>query len=174
MKLADALTFDPEVSDGALRAYSVLAAYARSVGSATFELSGDQLGTLLGRSHDQATRRTRELERLGLLTVRRRRGYGMPNLFTVLDPHGCLFAGLRVDASPSSRTSAGSRTRKSASPRDIGEREKRENDTNPQPVDNVAAAPAPSSPAECSTHRGQLATSCRGCRADRLASEVPF
>jgi hypothetical protein len=174
VKLADALTFDPDVSDGALRAYSVLAAYGRSIGSATFELAGDQLGTLLGRSHDQANRRTRELERLGLLSVRRRRGYGQPNLFTVLDPHDCLWTGLRVErgsASPGSRGSASSRTRISASPRDIGEREKREHD-DARPVDNGAATPRPPSPAECTTHRGQPAHSCRSCRADRLAGDI--
>jgi hypothetical protein len=96
VKVPDALLYDPELSDGALRAYLALAGYARMQSSDTFELTLDALGTLMGRSRDQAERRVKELQRRGLVVLHGRHDRRRPNRITVLDPQGVVFAGLHV------------------------------------------------------------------------------
>jgi hypothetical protein len=81
-----ALVFDPSLSDGALRAYAQLAGHAQQTGSRTLELSGDQLGAVLGVSPGRAARRVRELEGRGLLAVRRRIGGDQASWYLVRDP----------------------------------------------------------------------------------------
>jgi hypothetical protein len=175
VKLASVLTYDTDLSDGALRAYVVLIDYGRVVGSESFELTADQLGTLLGRSHDIANRRARELAERGLLRIDGRRGRNQPNRYTVVDPFDVAFSDrpdIHSPVYPQPPTGhAKTRVPGHAKTRDPykEDREVQEGETAAQPVDNGAAAPAPRPPAECAEHRGQPAGTCRSCRSERIA-----
>lgn len=166
----DAMTFDAELSDGALRTFLALVAYARTAGGPVFEMTADQLGALVGRSADQVTRRTRELEARGYLEVDRRRGYHLPNRYTVLDPQGVLFSDRRgrTSAGSGTRTFAGSWDRTSAGSKYIGEERGREGNTLASSVDNVGATRPPD--AYCDDHGGPAGRMsdgtpwCPGCR----------
>jgi hypothetical protein len=183
VKLPDALLYDPNVSDGALRAYMALARYATSCSCDTFELTADALGTLLGRSHDRANLWAHELERLGLLAVERNRGSGRPNRYTVLDPQGVVFAGLHVaKGSRGSASLAHAETREPAHaetrvPSYKEERTREDRGSRgralPSPVDNGGAPRTPRRD-RCSVHEApgswSDSTQCRGCVADAKAA----
>lgn len=189
VKLPTSLLYDPDVPDGVLRAYMALARYAILVSSDTFEMTGEQLGTLLGRSRDQADRRLNDLIARGLVVVEGNRGRARPNRITVLDPQGVVFAGLHVErASADAPKEASADLRKPGSaevPKPYkkegeergGQRSKRSASALdlPSPVDN-GGAPRPPSPRhtasairDCALHRGQPAHNCGPCRSERIA-----
>jgi hypothetical protein len=183
VKVPDALLYDPELSDGALRAYMVLAGYARACSSDTFELTADALGTLLGRGRDQAERRLRELQKRGLVIVHGRHDRRRPNRMTVLDPQGVVFAGLHVDrdaADVRHPDAADVRHHDAADVRHPYKKEERargdrgqEANPPPSPVDNGGAPRTPRRQ-RCATHEAPGSwsdtTECRGCVADAKAA----
>lgn len=186
VKLPDALLYDPEISDGALRAYAVLAGYARACSSTTFELTGDALGTLLGRSRDQADRRLLELIARGLVMVEGNRGRARPNRITVLDPHACVFAGLHVDRAsaetpkPGFRRSAEASLGRSAEAIEEGREDERgqrkRGEPLPSPVDNGGASRPPRP--RCSTPGHEHAAvraggACAACWSEGRSSREP-
>jgi hypothetical protein len=184
VKVPTALLYNPDVSDGALRAYMALARYAISCSSDTFELTADALGTLLGRGRDQAARRLGELERLGLVViVDRHRGRARPNRITVLDPQDVVFAGLHVARSAADlrhQVAADVRHPDAADLRHPYKKEERtrvdrgqEENHSPPPVDN-GGAPRPPRRDRCTIHEAPGSwtetTECRGCVADAKAA----
>lgn len=112
MKLPTSVLYEPDLSDGEKITYAVLLNYQWANGDAPFEMTTSQLATLLGKSADQATRRTQALEEAGRLTVTRRRGMNRPNVYFVHEgnPHG-RGSRARTDAAPGSGTDAASGTR---------------------------------------------------------------
>jgi hypothetical protein len=182
VKIPDALLFDPELSDGALRAYAVLAGYARMQSSDSFELTLDALGTLLGRGRDQAERRMRELQTRGLVVVHGRHDRRRPNRITVLDPTGCVFASLHMKrdaADVRHQVAADVRHHDTADVRhpyiegredESRQRSKRTNPL-PSPVDN-GGAPRPPRP-RCARPGHEYSTVsdvgvCTACRSEHI------
>jgi hypothetical protein len=185
VKLPTALLYDPDLPGEVLRAYAGLARYAIACSSDTFELTGEAFGTLLGRSRRQADRLMAELITRGLAAVEGNRGRARPNRITVLDPEGCVFAGLHVErASPDLSKQAWTDPSKPgwtdpSMPIDKEvedeRRQRRRGEPLPSPVDNGGAPrpPRPPQPAECGQHRGQPAHNCAPCRSERIASTGP-
>lgn len=184
-KTPDALSLDSELSDGAFRAYVILAACARQFSSDTFEMTGEQLGTLLGRGRKRADLRIAELVERGLVVVEGNRGRGRPNLITVLDPQDVVLAGLHIKRAGSETTQPGLVENDQAGlvendtaieeGREVRDEQRRRGEPLPSPVDNGGALrrPRPPEASECGQHRGQPAHNCGPCRSERIASTGP-
>lgn len=185
VKLPTALLYDPDLPDGVLRAYMALARYAIACSSDTFEMTGEQLATLIGKSRDVVDRRLADLVERGLVAVEGNRGRARPNRITVLDPEGCVFSGLHVErasadtpkeASADPRKPASAETPKPSS-KEVEARggQRRRGEPLPSPVDNGGAPrpPRPPDPPECPEHRGQPAHRCGPCRSEQIAATGP-
>lgn len=185
VKLPTALLYDPDLPDGVLRAYMALARYAIACSSDTFEMTVDQLGTLLGRSRRQADRWLAELIARGFVVRDGHRGRARPNRITVLDPEGCVFAGLHVeraapdmahqDATDVAHPDATDPAQPIDKEVEDESRQRRRGEPLPSPVDNGGALrrPRPAEASECGQHRGQPAHNCGPCRSERIASTGP-
>lgn len=191
VKVPDALLFDAELPSGVLKAYLMLARCARTFSTDTFDMTVDQLATLLGySSRRQGDRVLAALVDRGLVAVEGNRGRARANQITVLDPYGCVFSGLHLKraATEMSQQAATEMSQPAATKMSQPYREEREDrggqrlrgEPLPSPVDNGGAPRPPRPPAErvCSRygheHARLLPTGqCSHCHVEALEATGP-